>query len=73
MEKTSAISHNVYTTKYIANTFMITDCYLQKGIGKNGNEYYRLVLIFKNGYKFTAFLNNEQVFILKSVVPEKAS
>lgn len=52
---------------------MITDCYLQKGVGKNGNEYYRLVLIFKNGYKFSAFLNNEQVFILKSVVPEKAA
>ena len=51
---------------------MITDCYIERGIGQTSKkEYYRLVIIFKNGYKFTSFLNNEQLFILKSVVPVK--
>lgn len=51
---------------------MITDCYIERNIGKNSKEYYRLVIVFKNGYKFRAFLNDEQVFILKDFVSIKA-
>lgn len=51
---------------------MITDCYIEKDVSQKSNrEYYRLVIVFKNGYRFSAFLNNEQVFILQSVVPIK--
>lgn len=51
---------------------MITDCHIEKGVSsKTNREYYRLVIVFKNGYRFSAFLNQEQVFILRDVVPIK--
>lgn len=49
----------------------ITDCRIEKRVSKkSGSMYSVLVITFKNGYKFETFLNNEQVYIIGSIVPQ---
>ncbi|MBQ3136099.1 MAG: hypothetical protein IJB74_01320 [Clostridia bacterium] len=52
------------------NKEVLVSCYREKRHSeKKGTDYEVLVLIFENGYKMDVFLNNEQQFIIGSVVP----
>lgn len=46
----------------------IADLKIVSATSKNGQEYKQLVIVFKNGYEFRTFLNNEQVFIISSIL-----
>lgn len=49
---------------------VLVSCYREKRHSeRKGTDYEVLVLIFENGYKMDVFLNNEQQFIIGSVVP----
>lgn len=48
----------------------IVSCHRERRVSaKKGTTYEVLVLNFDNGYKLDTFLTNEQLFILKDVVP----
>ncbi len=48
----------------------VVSCYREKRVSsKKGTMYEVLVLKFENGYTMDVFLNNEQKFIIDSVVP----
>lgn len=48
----------------------IVSCYRERRVSqKKGTEYQVLVLLFENGYKLDTFLSNEQLFIIKDIVP----
>lgn len=49
----------------------ITRCHTDTKVsGRTGNEYTQLVLTFANGYKFAAFLNDEQKKLIEYAVKE---
>lgn len=47
----------------------VAECYVMQRKSKNGNEYKVLCVEFSNGYTFETFLNNEQAFIVGSIIP----
>lgn len=40
---------------------------IKEGKSKKGNDYALAEFIFENGYKFSAFLTDEQKFILSQI------
>lgn len=48
----------------------VVSCYRERRISqKKGTEYEVLVLVFENGYKMDTFLTNEQLFIIRDIIP----
>lgn len=46
----------------------VKDVYREERVSsKSGRLYQVIVLVFENGYKFEAFLNDEQQFILNQI------
>lgn len=45
----------------------VAECYREVRTSKAGRPYNVLVIVFENGYRFEAFLNNEQAFILNDL------
>ena len=44
---------------------------LNEKVGKTGNKYYTLSIEFVNGYVIENFINNDQKFILQTILNSK--
>ena len=48
---------------------LLKDVCLVKKISKENKPYFRLMLVFTNGYVYETYLTNEQLFILSQILP----
>lgn len=45
---------------------VVKEMYIYESVSRNGKPYSNLVIEFKSGYTYRTFLNDEQLFSLKS-------